>query len=436
MSEASLIKSTLTDSIKRCQPLLIRATQSLIQAASPNPPGEVSAVASAATALVRQHIPSSKISVHETAPGITNIVAVLQSGRPGRTLVFSGHLDTYPIGDVSQWNFPPLGADLSKDGTRLYGRGAADMKGGIAALIVAMRALAEHQDSWNGNIILALAGDEESMGTLGTAWLLEHVHAVQSADAVIVGDAGSPLIVRTGEKGLLWLEITSLGKSAHGAHVHRGVNAIEALMMAIQEIKELEKWPIPQDEVSHTIEAAKDISEPLSGAGEADVLRRITVNVGTISGGTSMNLVPDTATARLDIRLPRGVVTAELKEHINGVLSAHESLKGLSCRVLREYDPTWTSLTEDIVECTLDAARDVIGPEVTVNMRVGASDARLYRQRGIPTVVVGLTPYNMGGPDEYLEVEELGQVAEVHALAAFDFLKANQPRDNHFSAGI
>lgn len=297
------------------------------------------------------------------------------------------------------------------------------MKGGIAASIIAMRALVEENESWDGSIVLALAGDEETMGNQGTAWLLENVDAVRNADAVIVGDAGSPLVIRTGEKGLLWLEITSVGKAAHGAHVHRGVNAIEALTEAIRRIKDLEKWLISRDEVIQVIEAAKPISEPLSGEGEAEVLGRITVNVGTISGGTSMNLVPDSASARLDIRLPYGIETAKIMEYIDGCLDNLEEFNGVSRRIIQQYNPTWTRPTEEIVRYALQAAKDVISPEATVNMRVGASDARLYRQKGIPTVVVGLTPYNMGGPNEYCEVEELGQVARVHALAALEFLQ-------------
>lgn len=423
MAESDAVEVFLSNLINDSRNLLIHTTQKLVQAASPNPPGDVSIAAAAAVTLIKEYIPDAEISLHETSPGIVNVIAVIRGSRPGKTLVFSGHLDTYPIGDTAQWTVPPLGGSVSDDMSRLYGRGAADMKGGIAASIISIRAIAEQKDAWGGQIVLALAGDEETMGNLGTMWLLDNVDVIKNADAVIVGDAGSPLVVRTGEKGLLWLELHAIGKAAHGAHVHHGVNAIEKLVEAIGCIKDLEKLGVQgPDEVVQAIEAATPISGELAGTGEADVLRRITVNLGTICGGTSMNLIPDFAHAKLDIRLPYGITTDGLLRHISNRL---DPLYGISFHVIQHYDPTWTSKSKDIVRCTLSAAQDVISPRAVINMRVGASDARLFRQRGVPTVVVGLTPFNMGGSDEYCLIEELVQLAQVHALTAYRFLRHN-----------
>ncbi|KAK7754355.1 hypothetical protein SLS62_003648 [Diatrype stigma] len=412
---------------------------------SPNPPGDVSAVAAAAIDLIKELVPSAEISTYETAPGITNVVAVIRSvessgqrAKPagGKRLIFTGHLDTYPIGNESLWTVSPLTGALSADGARLYGHGTADMKGGIAASLVAILALAQpqHRDAWHGELVLALAGDEETMGILGSGWLLDNVPAVnrsRSVDkneanrnndiAMICGDAGSPLVVRVGEKGLLWLEIQASGRSAHGAHVHRGKNAIDILLKAVDAVKRaLEDLPVSMPGVvGETIAAAKAVSEPLSGEGEADTLRRITVNIGRIEGGTSMNLVPASARAEIDIRLPVGVSAAEILETIESSLDPMESI---SYRVIQKYDPTWTSPDEEIARRALESSRSVVGSNAVVNLRVGASDARLFRQRGIPSVVVGLTPYNMGAYDEHLMVEELVQVAQIHALTAFEFL--------------
>jgi acetylornithine deacetylase/succinyl-diaminopimelate desuccinylase-like protein len=259
------------------------------------------------------------------------------------------------------------------------------------------------------------------MGSLGTRWLLDNVpHAL--GDAMICGDVGSPQIVRFGEKGLLWVDIVAEGKPAHGAHVHRGINAIDRLRAALDALKRLEMLPVDAPPaVSAAIAAAKDVSEPLSGVGEADTLQRVTVNIGTIEGGISANLVPASAAARADIRLPVGITTDAVEARLRDWLGA---IDGVSWRVIRRYEPRYTDPDHEIVRCVTDAAHEVLGTRPVVNMRVGGSDARLYRMDGVPSVVFGCTPFNMGGPDENILVEELVAVAAVHALAAFDFLNS------------
>ena len=94
----------------------------------------------------------------------------------------------------------------------------------------------------------------------------------------------------------------------------------------------------------------------------------------------------------------------------------------MSWRPLRRFEPNFTDPTHEIVTLVRDVAAEVLGRTPAVNMRVGGSDSRWYRQWGVPTVVYGLTPFNMGAPDEHILVDELEAVAKVHTLAAFDFL--------------
>jgi acetylornithine deacetylase/succinyl-diaminopimelate desuccinylase-like protein len=395
---------------------LIAMTQQLVAAASPNPPGDVTRVAEVADALLRT-IDGVRIERFETAPGIVNLVAAIDSGRAGRRLVFNGHLDTFPIGEDLGWSMPPLGGTL-RDG-KLYGRGVSDMKGGIAASLLAAQVLARHRDAWRGEIVVTLAGDEESMGSLGSRWLLENVpHA--KGDAMICGDVGSPLVVRFGEKGLCWVEIEAAGQPAHGAHVHKGINAIDRLRAALDALKRLEQLPVvPPADVTDAIAAAKPVSEALSGAGEADTLQRLTVNIGTIEGGVSPNLVPTRARAAADIRLPVGITLEAVERALHDALDGRG---GVTWRTVRKYPPSFTSPDHEIVRGTVAAATRVLGRPPVTNMRVGASDARLYRMFGVPSVVFGCTPFNMGGPDEHILIDELVAVAQVHALTALDFL--------------
>jgi len=359
-----------------------------------------------------------ELTLHETGEGVVNLVARVCGSGPGRRLVMNGHLDTYPVNEALPWTVDPLGGDV-RDG-RIYGRGAADMKGGIAASMTALALLAEHRALWRGEAVLALGGDEESMGHLGTQWLIENV-AHATGDAVIIGDAGSPAVVRFGEKGFLWIELTASGQPAHGAHVHLGINAIDRLRAALDALADLRNMQVAApDIVTQAIDAARPVSEALSGIGEADTLAHVTVNIGQVSGGTSMNLIPASARAGVDIRLPVGVSATEVESRIAAALAG---IDGVVWRVLRRYEPSYTPPDADIVRTVTAAASEVLGHVPAVNMRVGGSDSRLYRMAGVPTVVYGPTPYNMGGADEYAMVEELHAVAMVHALSALEFLR-------------
>jgi len=387
----------------------------MIGTPSPNPDGDTRAVATLAVDLIKTHVPGVEIKLHPGSADIVNVVARIRGAGPGRRVVFNGHLDTYPVGTPAQWSVNPAGE--ARDG-RLYGRGAADMKGGIAASIVAMAVLAEQRAHWNGEAVLTLAGDEESMGPLGTKLLLDQVPHTTGA-ATIIGDAGSPMVARFGEKGFIWIDITAEGKAAHGAHVHLGTNALDRLRVALDRVSALRDLPVHMpDQVRNAIAAAKAISEPLCGAGEADVLSAVTVNLGIVSGGTSPNLVPSIAHAAVDIRLPVGVtaeaVLARLRQELD--------LPGITWHASRCFEPNYTSPDDELIRCCANAAAQVLGTKPAVNMRVGGSDSRWFRMAGIPTVVYGPTPYNMGAPDEYAEISDLGIVSRVHALTAFDYL--------------
>jgi acetylornithine deacetylase/succinyl-diaminopimelate desuccinylase-like protein len=410
------VREVLSQGVEQNLPRLIEMVQALVRVASPNPPSNTVAIAKATEAVLGT-IPGIEVRSIEPEPGIVSLVARLRAKRPGRRLIFNGHLDTFPIGDECGWTVPPLSGELRNG--RLYGRGVSDMKGGLACSILAAALLAEHAEAWDGEVVLTLAGDEENMGSLGTGYLLETIPEARG-DANICGDVGSPMVVRFGEKGLLWLEVDARGAAAHGAHVHKGNNAIDRLRAALDRVKDLERFSIVMPAaVKEAIATAVPISEPLSGIGESDTLSRVTVNIGTITGGISPNLVPSEARAQCDIRLPVGTTTAVLLEKLDAAL---RSLEGVTWRPIRTFEPNYTDPAHEIVTRVRDVAAEVLGSPPAVNMRVGGSDSRWYRQYGVPTVVYGLTPFNMGAPDEHILVDELKAVAKVHTLAAFDFL--------------
>jgi len=120
--------------------------------------------------------------------------------------VINGHLDTFPAGDRAGWSVDPFSGEM-RDG-KIYGRGASDMKAGLAAAILTGLLLREARADLAGELVLALVGDEETGSRWGTQHLLAHVPEARG-DAMLSGDAGAPAVLRFGEKGQMWLEVSA-----------------------------------------------------------------------------------------------------------------------------------------------------------------------------------------------------------------------------------
>ena len=408
-------KSRLAARVESRSGTLVDLCRSPVRVDSTSPPGDTAAVVEAIEAVLGATAGIEHRRVVGRAPAV-NLVARTRGARPGRRLVLNGHLDTFPIGEA-RWSHPPLGADL-EDG-RIYGCGACDMKAGMAALVLAFVTLAEFRDAWDAELVLTLVGDEETGGRWGTQYLLANVEEAVG-DAMLNADTGSPRVVRVGEKSNVWVELEATEVANHAAHVHLGRNAVDALVDALGSVRALAALaPSLPAAVERTIAQAKVVSEATSGEGEAETLRRITVNTGRIEGGIGVNTIPDRARALCDIRIPPGVTVDRVRAEL---ASAIDPLPDVSWRILECTEPSWTDPEEAIVRAVRENAVAVTGRDVVVNLRAGFSDARFYRHASVPSVVYELAPNRMGGADEYATVEDLKAVFAVHALAGFDYL--------------
>ena len=412
------IKQNLIEKVSKNKSLLVDLCSRLVQIPNESPNSDTSEIAAEIAGFLEK-IDNVEVSFHTMEEPITNLVARVNGNSPGKRLIFNGHIDTYPVGDESLWTESPFSGH-EKNG-RIYGRGVSDMKGGIASYLVTLMIMAEMRDSWSGELVLTLAGDEKTMGVKGTKYLLDTVpHA--TGDAMISGDVGTAKVLRFGEKGLMWIELEATGKASHGAHVHKGENAIDRLVEGIDRLnKELGSLKAhAPEEVTKAIEASSEESERYSGEGETEVLQQVTVNFGLIEGGVSPNLIPAKASAQGDIRLPIGVEVEEVNRKIKEIV---DSIEGLSYHIFRQYEPNWSDINHEIFACTAENVKYITGDEPVNTVRVGASDARHYRiSKEVPAVNCGLNAYNLGGPDEYIEVEELIDLAKIHTLSAFDYL--------------
>ena len=287
--QLSAVRQRLERRLTDARGRLIELCQALGRNDSQNPPGDTSGMVATCRAVLDGVDGVSVEEIVSEKPKV-NLVARLVGARPGRRLVMNGHLDTGPVVEPAKWTVPPFGGIAKPD--RIYGRGIADMKAGIAADVLAMRALAEFRDHLRGELVLMLVADEGTGGHHGT----QHVLAVRpelAGDAMLSGDVGSPRVARIGEKGFVWIEIEAQGKSAAGAHPHLGDNAIMRLMTALHAVVNIEKQqaPLPAN-VRAAIEKAASLSEALNGAGETHTLTSNTVNIGMIQGGIRIQQRP------------------------------------------------------------------------------------------------------------------------------------------------
>ncbi|WP_299851113.1 M20/M25/M40 family metallo-hydrolase [uncultured Roseovarius sp.] len=418
--EANVTKRDLRNEIKlwlnNNRDEVVDLTLRLVQIKSQQPEGDVRAMADEIETIAAT-IPGVEVERIVSEEPVHNLVIRLRGNRPGKRLIFNGHMDTFPVGDLSGWTRDPEG---EVDGDRAYGLGISDMKGGIAASLLAMKCLAETGADFPGEIVGTFVGDEETMGVLGTQYLLENVSHARG-DAMISGDVGSPHILRFGEKGMIWAKVTAKGRSTHAAHVHKGDSAIEKLTAVMESFKSLRSFPVDTagNNVVPMIDHWSEKSERLSGEGETKVLKSVSVTFGTIGGGRLSNLVADRAEFSCDIRLPVGVTVDQVETEMTRICDAAEDLE---LEITRRYEPSWTAPDHPVIEAVRQNCTTVLGEEPAVTMRVGASDARLYRYAGVPTVVCGLMAFNLGAPDEHIMLDELYALVDIFALSAHDYL--------------
>lgn len=403
-SVASATKTRLWDLVEERFGELIRICSDLIEIPSPNPPGDTTAVAGYVSAeLDRLGLPVQAFAPRQDRP---NVVAAL-GDEDGPHLLLNGHLDHFPPA-AQGWDRDPYRAEV-RDG-RLYGVGVTDMRAGLASSLFLARLLVDASIPMAGRLTLVFSSDEESGGRWGTEWLLQNVPSLR-ADGCLVGDQCGTDVVGAGEKGLCWLRVQTSGQRAHGAY-GSARSAIRRLSHATSVLYSLEALTarLPSG-MGHRAEDPRELVE------------RVTVNVGTVRGGESPNLVADEAMAEVDIRLPYGFTVDGVVREVTSRLEREDCVARVELG--RHSDPSLTDPSTRILRATVANSEAVLGTPSLPVVRVGASDARLFRHQGIPTVVFGPAPSNLGGGDEYVELEELKKVALVHAGVVLDFLNVD-----------
>ena len=393
---------------------LVAALSGFIQARSPNPPGDTREAA----AFISNFLTERGITPRVIAPqaDMPNIVAAIEGGSGGRHLVLNGHIDVYPVGDEA-WTHDPWGGQV--DDGRLYGRGACDMKAGTMASLITLAYLHRIHDKLAGRLTLTAVSDEETLGPWGARYLMEHNPEVHG-DCLLNGEPSSPYSIRVGEKGLLWLRFTVTTPGSHGAYTHVSKSATKIAARLVSELEAVASvQPTPPPEVAELLSGIGEATDKSQGAGAFETVQRVTLNIGVIRGGLKVNMVPGKCMIEADIRLPVGVT----KEHVMPIIArVQEAFPEASMEEINYMPPSFCSPTGEMVGILQKNVKELRGFEPTPMLSIGGTDARLWRYRGIPGYVYGVSPTNMASFDEHVVIEDWLHVVRTHVLSSYDYL--------------
>lgn len=373
------------------KPRLLSLLKELIATNSENPPGYEADVAK----VLREHMESYGIACTSVGSATRpNLIFSSHDGQKG-DLVMHGHMDTVPVGPPESWSHDPFSSTII-DG-RLYGRGACDMKGPVAALAETLILYTERK---HPKALVMLATSDEESGCSGA----EEVAKSGLLDGIKFGVCAEPtgLQVLVGEKGMFWSRVVAQGRSAHGSRPEEGVNAIQACLDAIRLLTE-EPFPFDID----------------------DLLGSPTMNIGVIQGGIKINVVPDSCEAQLDMRIVKGQEPEDLLVVMNERLEA----AGLSNRVKVEFihgkPAVATPAYSEIVTVARAAVERVTGRSPTLGSATYGTDCSVLQPKvGIQHVICGPGSIEQAHqPDEYISVEELIQSIDVYLEIAKHFSK-------------
>jgi succinyl-diaminopimelate desuccinylase len=404
---------------------IVKLVQNLIQIKSINPPGSTSKIAGYIKEYISEH--GLKCEFYEQEKTKTNVVGTL-SGSGDKKFIWNGHLDVVPISKPDGWSVDPWEGKVIN--SRIIGRGAADMKGSIAAVISAACILADSNIELAGDWILGFTADEETGGEMGTDYLVKE--GILSGDACIVGESTSLSKLGIGEKGVLWLKVKAEGRPAHAGVSFLGDNAIEKLYRFLtklhkievverkhsEEIEKILSYIIAESERLKNTEFSKEFFQR--------VMNRLVMNVGMISGGEKINIVPSAAEAIVDIRILPGMTHETVMEEIEEILE-DSGIQGISFETVLKADSSYQNIDNPFINFMRNSVSNGMNIEPTPYMITGFTDARFFRAKGIPTVIYGCKGENFHGIDEFITIDNLISTTKAYALTAMNFLKKSNP---------
>jgi acetylornithine deacetylase len=324
-----------------------------------------------------------------------NVIGVLNGSGGGPSLMLNGHTDTVSADNME---IDPFTAK-KKDG-KIYGRGALDMKAGVAALIVAVQSIIEAGIKLKGDVILTLVADEE-YASIGTEAVVEEY----TADAAIICEP-TDLDIVTAHKGFAWIKIEIFGKAAHGSSPHRGIDAIVKAGKVLAAIEELGKRDLNQK------------THPLLGSPS--------IHASLIEGGTELSTYPDYCKIELERRnLPgekRQAVAAEIQDMLQNIQQQDDQFKAdfdvFFFRPAFEISPD-----QPIVQTVSHAYESTLNKPPSFEGMWAWLDSAILAQAGIPAVIFGPSGDGAHAAVEYVDADSVITTTNILIRSIIDFCR-------------
>jgi succinyl-diaminopimelate desuccinylase len=361
---------------------VVALTQAMVRVDTVNPPGNESHLCDLLELPLRQL--GFTTERHPMGPGRDNLIA-FPADLPRAMVCFSGHLDTVPFG-LMPWSEAPLGGVI-QDG-KLYGRGASDMKGGIAAFLVAIARVCSERGSPPPVLIVLTAGEET--GCEGATALLPLRGRGFDVRAVLIAEPTWNRMA-IGHKGAVWLRAEARGRAAHGSMPELGDNAIYHAAEAILKIRQFEVTP-----------------------GFDALLGKSSVNVGTVSGGTNVNSVPDRARFEIDLRTVGTSSRVGVPEDVQAYLGSR-----IKIRTIVDVPPLATNFNDAWIATVATAVQEITGKvpdrETVAYFTDGPALQNIFGP--VPTAILGPgTPACAHMADEYCETGKLVEAVRIYQM--------------------
>lgn len=332
--------------------------------------------------------------------GIANLFARWGEKGHARTFGFNGHTDVVPLGDENAWTMPPFGAEI-KDGI-MYGRGATDMKSGVAAFAAAAIDFVT-QTPPDGAVILTITGDEEADAIDGTTALLDHMTATgEQMDVCLVGEPTCPNtmgeMIKIGRRGSMTAWFTVTGKQGHSAYPHRANNPLNAMARLMDRL------------ASHELDQGTEHFD-------ASTLAVVTID----TGNPATNVIPAQANSTVNIRFndshSGSSLSAWLQAEVDKVAAEFGVQIDTKIKISGESFITPPGALSDLVSKAV-AAETGITPELSTTG--GTSDARFVKNH-CPVVEFGLVGKTMHQVDENVPVEQINQLKSIYSRILKDY---------------